>query len=91
MPCRQSTVFVRIPAYGTAIHRQLKLAYASSAETTEVNFDSFRIDAINPAGELIEIQHAGLGAISAQDSQVARPRAEPKVRIVKPIVARNGS
>lgn len=72
----------------TSIHRQLKLAYASSAETTEVSFDTFRIDAINQAGELIEIQHAGLGAIRAKIRKLLDHEQKPKVRIVKPIVAR---
>ena len=72
----------------TSIHRQLKLAYASSADATEVSFDAFRIDAINQAGELIEIQHAGLGAIKAKIRSLLDHDQKPKVRIVKPIVAR---
>ena len=72
----------------TLIHQQLKLAYASSAETTEVSFENFRIDAINLAGELIEIQHAGLGAIRAKIRKLLDHKLKPKVRIVKPIVAR---
>ncbi len=72
----------------TALHRQLKLAYATSADTTEVTFDAFRIDAINRAGELIEIQHAGLGAIRSKIRKLLDHDQRPKVRIVKPIVAR---
>lgn len=72
----------------TSIHRQLKLAYATSEEATEVSFDTFRIDAINQAGELIEIQHAGLGAIKAKIRSLLDHKQKPKVRIVKPIVAR---
>ncbi len=72
----------------TSIHRQLKLAYATSAEATEVCFDAFRIDAINNAGELIEIQHAGLGAIKTKIRRLLDHQEKPKVRIVKPIVAR---
>ncbi len=72
----------------TSIHRQLKLAYAASAESTEVIFDAFRIDAINQAGEFIEIQHAGLGAIKAKIRSLLEHEQKPKIRIVKPIVAR---
>lgn len=72
----------------TSIHRQLKLAYAASEDATEVTFDSFRIDAINADGELIEIQHAGLGAIKAKIRSLLDHKRKPKVRIVKPIVAR---
>lgn len=72
----------------TSIHRQLKLAYASSEERTEVSFGTFRIDAIGRAGELIEIQHAGLGAIRTKIRSLLDHERKPKVRIVKPIVAR---
>ena len=40
----------------TSLHRQLKLHYAVCAEQTEVVVEGYRIDAISPSGELIEIR-----------------------------------
>ncbi|MCA9183365.1 MAG: hypothetical protein KDA51_18015 [Planctomycetales bacterium] len=71
----------------TSLHRQLKLHYAAAPELTEVTLDGFRIDAISPSGELIEIQHAGLGALRNKTKQLLA-RSKHKLRIVKPIIAR---
>ncbi|MCC7339179.1 MAG: hypothetical protein IT422_29145 [Pirellulaceae bacterium] len=71
----------------TSLHRQLKLHYAATPELTEVTLDGFRIDAIGPSGELIEIQHAGLGALRNKTKQLLAC-SKHKLRIVKPIVAR---
>ena len=71
----------------TSLHRQLKLHYAASAEATEVTIDGFRIDAIGPSGELIEVQHAGLGALRDK-TKCLLTRSKHSLRIVKPIVAR---
>ncbi|MGN6547674.1 MAG: hypothetical protein ACTHK7_21670 [Aureliella sp.] len=72
----------------TALHRQLKLSYASSAAHTEVTFADYRIDAISPAGELVEIQHASLGALKAKIRRLLEHEEGRAVRVVKPIVAR---
>ena len=72
----------------TSLHRQLKLAYAVSAAHTEVNFAEFRIDAISHADELVEIQHASLGALKAKVRRLLDHADGRVVRIVKPIVAR---
>lgn len=72
----------------TLLHRDLKLAYASSAGQTEVNYASFRIDAIGPSDELIEIQHSSLGAIRPKIRRLLDDKKKCCVRIVKPIVAR---
>jgi hypothetical protein len=72
----------------TSLHRQLKLAYARSAKHTEVTVGTFRIDAISRSNELIEIQHASLGALKQKVRQLLDHDAQHRVRIVKPIVAR---
>ena len=72
----------------TTLHRQLKLHYAGDEADTEVSVDGFRIDAINEDGELIEIQHASLGALRDKTKKLLSSRTKHRVRIVKPIVAR---
>lgn len=72
----------------TSLHRQLKLAYAVSAAHTEVNFATFRIDAIGRANELIEVQHASLGALKTKIRRLLEHEGGRAVRVVKPIVAR---
>ncbi len=71
----------------TSLHRQLKLHYAPSAEQTEVSVDGFRIDAIADSGELIEIQHASLGALRDKTRKLLH-RTRHQLRIVKPLIAR---
>jgi len=66
----------------TSLHRELKLLYAGAAAQTEVRYGRYRIDAV-VGGELIEIQHGRLGAISFK---IAELLADHAVRIVKPIV-----
>ncbi len=71
----------------TSLHRQLKMNYATSVSNTEVTVHGYRIDAIGRRGELIEIQHASLGAL--RDKTRCLLAEQPKrVRIVKPIIAR---
>lgn len=71
----------------TTLHRELKTRYAASIEQTEITYGDFRIDAIGDRGELVEIQHASLGALRTKVSQLlATPRV--RVRVVKPIIAR---
>lgn len=72
----------------TLLHRDLKLAYAGSALQTEVNYGEFRIDAIGPTNELIEIQHASLGALRPKIRRLLDDKKKRPVRVVKPIVAR---
>ena len=47
----------------TSLHRQLKHHFAADSDSVEVTVDGFRIDAIDADGNLIEIQHSGLGSI----------------------------
>ncbi len=46
----------------TSLHQQLKALYAGDHGQTEVKLGKYRIDAV-VAGELVEVQHGGLGAI----------------------------
>ncbi|MEM7477393.1 MAG: hypothetical protein AAF483_20605 [Planctomycetota bacterium] len=71
----------------TSLHRQLKLHYAPNAEATEVSFEGYRIDAISESDELIEIQHASLGALRDKTRQLLKSTKQ-EVRIVKPVLAR---
>lgn len=71
----------------TSLHKQLKQYYAPSAEQTEVSVDGFRIDAIAESGELIEIQHASLGALRDKTNKLLK-NTKHRLRIVKPILAR---
>jgi len=71
----------------TSLHRQLKMNYATSVANTEVTVHGYRIDAIGRRGELIEIQHASLGALRDKTRCLLAEQAK-RVRIVKPIIAR---
>lgn len=55
---------------------------------TEVRVHGFRIDAVSEDGELIEIQHASLGALRDKTRKLLAAKGKPRVRIVKPIVRR---
>jgi hypothetical protein len=72
----------------TSLHQQLKYLYASDDSNTEVRFAGFRIDAIAEDGELIEIQHASLGALRDKTRKLLPARSKHRLRIVKPIVRR---
>jgi hypothetical protein len=72
----------------TSLHQQLKSLYAVDAANTEVRFGSFRIDAIGEDGELIEIQHASLGALRDKTRKLLSAADGVRLRIVKPIVRR---
>lgn len=71
----------------TSLHRDLKLHYASTLEQTEVVVDGFRIDAVSDCGELIEIQHASLGALRDKTKKLL-DHEEHRLRIVKPVIVR---
>lgn len=69
----------------TELHRTLKAYYAFDPSQTEVRIGSYRIDAIDDQNRLVEVQHAGLGAI--RDKIADLLSLEHTVRIVKPIIA----
>ena len=71
----------------TSLHKQLKLQYTDDEALTEVVVGDFRIDAIVPDGELVEIQHASLAALKKKTLRLLET-PEHRLRIVKPILAR---
>jgi len=68
----------------TSLHRTLKARYASDASKTEIKLGKYRIDAIDEAGRLVEVQHASLGAIRDKIADLLKDHV---VRVVKPIIA----
>jgi hypothetical protein len=69
----------------TQLHQQLKDLYVARRDRQEVDFPGFRIDAIDSRGRLIEIQCAGLAAISRKIQSLLNEHA---VTVVKPLAAR---
>ena len=69
----------------TELHRTLKAYYAFDPSQTEVRIGNYRIDAIDDQNRLVEVQHAGLGAIRDKISDLLS--LKHCVRIVKPIIA----
>jgi hypothetical protein len=69
-----------------SLHRRLKECYADQQADTEVILGRYRIDAVRPDGELVEIQFASLSAITRKVSQLLA--AGERVCVVKPIVTR---
>jgi len=68
----------------TSLHRMLKAHYAADDSQIEVRVGAYRIDAIDYQGNLVEVQHAGLGAIR---NKVAKLLETHSVRVIKPIIA----
>lgn len=68
----------------TSLHRELKYHYAVNGDSVEVSVDGYRIDAIDDQGALVEIQHAGIGAIRNKVAKLLE--ADYVVRVVKPII-----
>ncbi|GIW97871.1 MAG: hypothetical protein KatS3mg111_1204 [Pirellulaceae bacterium] len=71
----------------TSLHRDLKRHYAADAGAVEVVVEGYRIDAVTADGELVEIQHASLGALRTKTIRLLQGHGH-RVRIVKPIVLR---
>jgi hypothetical protein len=68
----------------TSLHRALKDQYGSgSGGHSEVTLKGFRIDAVDGAGLLVEIQSGPLGPLRAK---LGRLLPEHRVRVVKPVV-----
>ena len=68
----------------TSLHRALKDQYGSgSGGRSEVTLTGFRIDAVDGAGLLVEIQSGPLGPLRAK---LGRLLPEHRVRVVKPVV-----
>jgi hypothetical protein len=67
-----------------SLHRALKDHYGSgSGGRSEVTLKGFRIDAVDSAGLLVEIQSGPLGPLRAK---LSRLLPEHRVRVVKPVV-----
>ena len=71
----------------TSLHRQLKAHYAPNEEAIEVQHEGFRIDAVLDSGELVEIQHASLGALRDKTRKLLS-QTKNRLRIIKPVLAR---
>ncbi len=69
----------------TSLHRQLKYHFAAKSNSVEVVIDGFRIDAIDEAGSLVEIQHAGLGSIRNKAKKLLANGH--RLRIIKPLIS----
>ncbi len=68
----------------TSLHRALKDQYGSGAGgRSEVTLKGFRIDAVDGAGLLVEIQSGPLGPLR---DKLRRLLPEHRVRVVKPVV-----
>ena len=68
----------------TSLHRSLKDRYASGEnDRREVRVGTFRIDAIDQAGRLVEIQSGALGPLCGK---LERLLPEHRLRVVKPVV-----
>jgi hypothetical protein len=71
-------------AVETLLHRQLKTRFGPEAGgRSEVVVGRFRIDAIAPDGQLVEVQSGALGPLRTKLSRLLR---EHRVRVVKPVV-----
>jgi len=67
----------------TSLHRALKQRYGPEVGgSTEVSVRGFRIDAVDGAGTLIEVQSGPLGPLRAK---LTRLLPDHRVRVVKPI------
>ncbi len=71
----------------TTLHRQLKTLYGPDrGGRSEVVVDGFRIDAVGPDGELIEVQSGPLGPLRGKLDRLLS--SGHRVRVVKPVVTR---
>ena len=68
----------------TSLHRTLKERYAAGGSgRPEIVVDGFRVDAVDQAGRLIEVQSGALGPLRGK---LRRLLPEHRIRIVKPVV-----
>jgi len=68
----------------TSLHRTLKERYAvGGSGRPEIVVDGFRVDAVDHAGRLIEVQSGPLGPLRRKLRQLL---TEHRIRIVKPVV-----
>src|SRR5271156_4548027 len=68
----------------TSLHRTLKERYAvGGSGRPEIAVGGFRIDAVDEAGRLVEVQSGALGPLRGK---LRRLLPEHRIRIVKPVV-----
>ena len=68
----------------TSLHRLLKERYATGgSQRPEVAICGFRVDAVDDAGRLVEVQSGALGPLRGK---LRRLLPEHRIRIVKPVV-----
>ena len=68
----------------TSLHRTLKERYATGGSgRPEVAVEGFRVDAVDDAGRLVEVQS---GALARLRGKLRRLLPEHRIRIVKPVV-----
>jgi hypothetical protein len=68
----------------TLLHRQLKARFGPEAGgRSEVVVGGFRVDAVAPDGQLVEVQSGALGPLRAKLTRLLR---DHRVRVVKPVV-----
>src|SRR3712207_5908641 len=71
-------------AVETHLHRQLKERFGLEAGgRSEVVVGGYRVDAVAPDGQLVEVQSGALGPLRAKLTRLLR---EHRVRVVKPVV-----
>src|SRR5215831_2329339 len=68
----------------TSLHRSLKERYATGGDRRpEVPIRGFRVDAVDDAGRLVEVQSGPLGPLRGK---LSRLLPDHRVRIVKPVI-----
>src|SRR5260370_30700723 len=67
-----------------SLHRTLKERYAAGGSgRPEVVVEGFRVDAVDLAGRLVEVQSGALGPLCGK---LRRLLSEYRIRIIKPVV-----
>jgi hypothetical protein len=70
----------------TSLHRSLKERYATGGDgRPEVRIRGYRVDAVDDAGRLVEVQSGPLGPLRGKLGQLL---PDHRVRIVKPVILR---
>lgn len=70
----------------TSLHRSLKERYATDGDgRSEVPIRGYRIDAVDAAGRLVEVQSGPLGPLRGK---LSRLLPDHRIRIVKPVILR---
>jgi hypothetical protein len=73
-------------AMETSLHRSLKERYATGGDRRpEVPIRGYRVDAVDDAGRLVEVQSGPLGPLRGK---LSRLLPDHRVRIVKPVILR---